>query len=160
MAAPHVTGVAALVLARYPGLGVEAVREAILGGVDAKAALAGKVASGGRLNARGALVEAGKLVPKLRLGGAKLQHVLRTRAIVLYARCNGRCVAVANGKILLTGASRSLRLKRVSRSLRAGKRKKLVIRLSRRALGSVRRTLATDRRGSHASAKREIRLRR
>ena len=57
MAAPHVAGVAALYLARYPHLqvrsttNVAAVKAALLRGVDAKPALADSV-TGGRLNAR------------------------------------------------------------------------------------------------------------
>jgi subtilisin family serine protease len=55
MAAPHVSGVAGLVLAANPGLGVGALKAAILDGTDAVAALAGRTVSGGRLNALGAL---------------------------------------------------------------------------------------------------------
>ena len=50
-AAPFVSGVAALYLARYPQATTLDVRNALLGGVDAKPAFAGKLASGGRLNA-------------------------------------------------------------------------------------------------------------
>jgi subtilisin family serine protease len=50
MAAPHVAGAAALVLATRPGATTAAVRGALLTRVDHKAALAGKVATGGRLN--------------------------------------------------------------------------------------------------------------
>lgn len=50
-AAAHVSGVAALVWAHDPGLSVEEVRSKILGNVDERDALAGKVATGGRLNA-------------------------------------------------------------------------------------------------------------
>jgi subtilisin family serine protease len=55
MAAPHVAGVAALVLARNPGLTTAQVRAALLGGVDVRAAMAGRVATGGRLSAAAAL---------------------------------------------------------------------------------------------------------
>ncbi len=55
MATPHVTGVAALILAAHPHLGVASVKRALLDGVDGVASLDGKVVSGGRLNARGAL---------------------------------------------------------------------------------------------------------
>lgn len=53
-ATPHVSGVAALYLARYPGATVADLRRAILGGVDVKPAFA-SLSSGGRLNARGTL---------------------------------------------------------------------------------------------------------
>ena len=55
MAAPHVAGAAALVLARSPGASVAEVRSALLGGVDLKPSLAGKTVTGGRLNAHRAV---------------------------------------------------------------------------------------------------------
>ena len=57
MAAPHVSGVAALLLAAYPNATVAQLKAALLNGADARSVLAGKVRSGGRLNARGALDE-------------------------------------------------------------------------------------------------------
>ncbi len=55
MATPHVTGAAALAWARVPGASPAQVKDALLQGVDPKAALAGKVATGGRLNLAGTL---------------------------------------------------------------------------------------------------------
>ncbi|MEP7148969.1 MAG: S8 family serine peptidase [Acidobacteriota bacterium] len=55
MAAPHVSGVAALILANEPNLSVAKLRERILGTVDKLDSLEGKVASGGRLCAAQAL---------------------------------------------------------------------------------------------------------
>jgi Subtilase family/PASTA domain len=55
MASPHVAGVAALRLALSPAATVGQLRNALLSSVDAKPALSGKVASGGRLNAFGAM---------------------------------------------------------------------------------------------------------
>ena len=55
MAAPHVAGVAALYLARYPYASVADVRNALLGGADRKPGLAGKLVTGGRVNAAGTL---------------------------------------------------------------------------------------------------------
>ncbi len=51
MAAPHVSGVAALAWAANPDATVAEVRDAILSGVDLLPALEGKTVSGGRLNA-------------------------------------------------------------------------------------------------------------
>jgi uncharacterized repeat protein (TIGR01451 family) len=55
MAAPHVAGVAALVLAQTPGLSTAQVKSAILDNVDPIFSLAGKTVTGGRLNAARAL---------------------------------------------------------------------------------------------------------
>ena len=51
MAAPHVAGAAALFFARFPGASVADARAALLASVDPLPGLAGKVATGGRLNA-------------------------------------------------------------------------------------------------------------
>ena len=52
MATPHVTGTAALAWSLVPNATVQEVRDALLGSVDQVASLNGKVATGGRLNAR------------------------------------------------------------------------------------------------------------
>jgi subtilisin family serine protease len=57
MAAPFVTGVAALLFAREPAATVAGVRRALLAGVDAVPGLAGRTVTGGRLNAAKALAE-------------------------------------------------------------------------------------------------------
>jgi subtilisin family serine protease len=51
MAVPHVSGVAALVLARNPSFTTAQVRSKLLAAVDTKSSLAGKVVTGGRINA-------------------------------------------------------------------------------------------------------------
>jgi hypothetical protein len=50
-----VAGVAALLMAHRPDLTHHEIREAILSSVDSLAALSGKVATGGRLNAHSAI---------------------------------------------------------------------------------------------------------
>ena len=55
VATPFVSGAAALLLARNPGVGVAGVRAALLGSVTKVPALAGLVASGGRLDVGAAL---------------------------------------------------------------------------------------------------------
>jgi subtilisin family serine protease len=55
MAAPHVSGVAGLILSRNPGLGYARVKSVILENVDKLTAVTDKLVSGGRLNAFKAL---------------------------------------------------------------------------------------------------------
>ena len=55
MATPHVAGAAALLLAARPDLSVGQLRAALLDGVDRLGSLSGRVASGGRLDARRSL---------------------------------------------------------------------------------------------------------
>jgi subtilisin family serine protease len=55
MAAPHVAGAAALLVSARPNATVAQLRTALLGSVDAKGALSGFAATGGRLNAATAL---------------------------------------------------------------------------------------------------------
>jgi subtilisin family serine protease len=55
MAAPHVSGVAALVFAQHPDATPEEVRDAILQSADKVAPLGPRLVTGGRLNAYGAL---------------------------------------------------------------------------------------------------------
>ena len=55
MAAPHVTGTVALMAAVRPNATAAQIRSAVLGSVDRVTTLAGKVATGGRLNAFAAL---------------------------------------------------------------------------------------------------------
>jgi subtilisin family serine protease len=55
MATPHVAGAAALVLAKRPNATVAELRQALLAGIDVLPSLAGRVATGGRLNVGRAL---------------------------------------------------------------------------------------------------------
>jgi subtilisin family serine protease len=56
MAAPHVSGVAALIKAQRPSLTNTEIKAAIENSVDSKASLSGRVATGGRVNAHNSLV--------------------------------------------------------------------------------------------------------
>ena len=55
MATPHVSGIAALILAQFPDLGAQAVRQRILSSVVRIPSLRGKTTTGGRVNAFRAL---------------------------------------------------------------------------------------------------------
>lgn len=58
LAAPYVSGVAALIKSLYPTMTANGLKKAILDGVDKVSSLSGKVSSGGRLNAYKALLSA------------------------------------------------------------------------------------------------------
>jgi len=55
MAAPHVSGLAGLIIAKYPTLPLDHLRWRILNGVDVLDDLVGNVATGGRINANNSL---------------------------------------------------------------------------------------------------------
>ena len=173
MAAPYVSGAAALILGKYPSLGVSGVRSALLRGVDRKPAFAGKTVSGGRLNLKKALDRARKLVPRLTLTGAASQRGARKGVIVVYARCSQTCALVATGRLSVSRSSSALGLKKVARSAAGGTRKRLALKLSRRALATARNALARGRgvtatvnvaattlSGNSIKAKRTIKLKR
>jgi subtilisin family serine protease len=173
MAAPHVSGTAALIFGKYPTLGAAGVKDALVRGVDRKPSLSGKTSSGGRLNARRALDLAGKLVPTLDLSGQTRQRGAGKGSVVVYARCSQTCALVATGRLSVSGSASVLGLKKIARSAAAGRRKKLVLTFPRRARATARRALAsrkrvtarvnviaTDRRGNSIRAKRAIKLKR
>jgi subtilisin family serine protease len=145
MAAPHVSGVAALLLAKYPTLGTAGVRDALLRGVDPKPAFAGRLGSGGRLNARRALNLAGGIVPEVKLTGPRRQAISRKGTLVVYARCARRCALVASGSLKAHGYASSAPLKKIARSLPGRHRKRIAVRLSHRARAAARRALARHR---------------
>jgi subtilisin family serine protease len=72
MAAPHVAGIAGLLLSKYPNLSVGELKGSILAGVDTKSGLSGKVSTGGRANAYKAIVAAACLPEPRNLAGTAL----------------------------------------------------------------------------------------
>jgi subtilisin family serine protease len=174
MAAPHVAGAAALLWAKNPGASVAQVRAALLAGVDRVPALAGRVITGGRLNARSSLdllapqptsapppasapaplvVASGDLrAPRLALGAARsarLGLALR-RGLSVRVRCSEACsarvrlVADARTARRLRLGRRAVTLARASVRLRRGGTRRVVVRPGR----SARRALARMRRTS------------
>jgi hypothetical protein len=67
MSAPHVSGVAALILSKFPGADIGELRSRLLGGVDPLSSLDGRTVTGGRLNAYHALTLAGNGVLQVRI---------------------------------------------------------------------------------------------
>jgi subtilisin family serine protease len=172
MATPHVSGAAALIRSRYPTIGAVGARDAILQGVDVNPSLAGKTATGGRLNARRALDLAPTLLPRLELTGPARQRAIRKRAVVVFARCARRCWLRGDGRLSVAGSARKARLKKVTRSLARGRRR-LAIPFTRKALARARRALArrkrvtavvaltaTDNKGNSIRRSRTVTLRR
>jgi glucose/arabinose dehydrogenase len=86
--------------------------------------------------------------PLLVLGGAHRQHLLRRGRIVVTASCSERCRIDATGTVSLRRAARVLRFGRVRRSLAAGERRRLVLRLSTRGLRALRRSLTGGKRAT------------
>lgn len=72
MAAPHVAGAAALVLAHRPGLSSSELRRALLLSVDPRAGLSAAVATGGRLNVAQALTQ--EVTPPIGLTATSPSH--------------------------------------------------------------------------------------
>lgn len=62
-ATPHVSGVAALLMARHPDAAVDTVAQAMVKGVEVIPQLRGKTFAGGRVNAAGAMRQLGDDVP-------------------------------------------------------------------------------------------------
>ncbi|CUS36643.1 Peptidase S8 and S53 subtilisin kexin sedolisin (modular protein) [Candidatus Nitrospira nitrificans] len=91
MATPHVAGLAGLLLSVNPNLTVTQLRNSILNTVDRKAALSGKVSTGGRINARAALASvAANFTVTVAKAGAGTGTVTSTSSgINCGATCNG-----------------------------------------------------------------------
>ncbi len=105
MAAPQVTGVAALLLAKKPSLTVAGLRAALLSSVTPTTSLSGRTVTGGRLNAAAALatlatpaavatpapIASGEIAPmSLRINnGRALRLVVRKGAVKVPLECTG-----------------------------------------------------------------------
>jgi subtilisin family serine protease len=85
MAAPHVAGVAALLLAKHPKLTLAQLREAILAGGDKVSSLARRTVSGRRLNARGALAAVDVVPPNTRIVSGPPRTTTSRRAAFTFA---------------------------------------------------------------------------
>ena len=111
--------------------------------------------------------------PTLAVVAASTQRVLAKRGVVVLGSCAATCTMKATAKVSLPGASRTLKLRGVSRAARSGEQVRLRLALKGKTLRAVRRALrrgkrvfatvtvvATDPSGGKATAKRKIRLKR
>jgi glucose/arabinose dehydrogenase/PKD repeat protein len=111
--------------------------------------------------------------PILVLAAAGTQHVLRQRGVIVHASCAGSCTLSAAATVTLPGASRSLKLRGITRTSAAGRQVRLRLTFSKKALRSIRRALrrgvrltanvtviATDTAGNSRKSTRQIRLKR
>jgi glucose/sorbosone dehydrogenase len=87
-----------------------------------------------------------RVPPLLRLRFPSRQRIVRQRGVVGYVRSNESGLLRAGARISLPGASRTLRLRGIRRSVAAGKRYRLKLRLSRKARRAVARALRRGRR--------------
>jgi glucose/arabinose dehydrogenase len=114
-----------------------------------------------------------RVPPLLRLRFPSRQRIVRQRGVIGYVRSSESGALRARATIALPGASRTLRLRGVRRSVVAGKRYRLKLRLSRKGRRVVARALRRGRRvrvrvnlhgrdgaGNLAVARRTVRARR
>ncbi|HWM12127.1 MAG TPA: S8 family serine peptidase [Solirubrobacteraceae bacterium] len=150
MASPHVAGAAALLLAHRPGTPVAALRDALLGSATPMASLQGRVATGGRLNARAALDRLTALTappppppppppakpPFARAKIVTKQAKMKRGRVRIALRCNARGAKACRGRLTL--GKRASAGKR-DFSVPVGRKRTVTVKLSRSAKRAVRR---------------------
>ena len=108
------------------------------------------------------------------LSAKRSQRVLRQRAVIVSVDCDRACSLSASGKIAISnGASRSIKLRKATKTLDAAGHARLKLKLSKKALASIRSALskkrkltasvsvqAKDAAGIASVARQKIRLRR
>ena len=115
---------------------------------------------------------ADRVAPKLALAGRRSQRVLKQRGLTFTVKSDEPATLRVRGSVNVPGAGKNLRFRSVGRSSRQGSSTRVKLRLSRRALRSVRGALRRElpplragdpeRRGQNGkvdTAKRRIRLR-
>jgi subtilisin family serine protease len=161
MAAPHVTGAAALLLARAGNASSLDIRRALLETVEPKPDMQGKVATGGRLNVANAVGAIGALAgqaavaappprvpviaddrkrPSVRILRASPGHNLRrlvTRGLNAQIRCSEACAL--NVEIVASHSGSTLVLGRRRAALQRAGSVPVVVKLSARRRASARR---------------------
>ncbi|HZG48747.1 MAG TPA: hypothetical protein VEY90_04440, partial [Thermoleophilaceae bacterium] len=84
--------------------------------------------------------------PTLSVRARRRQRVLRLRGAIAYARCSEACTVRAGGALRV--GERRLRMRPASRALAAQTRARLRVRLTRRGVRVLRRSLQRGRRAS------------
>ena len=108
MATPHVSGAAALVLARFPGISVAQLKDRLLNGVDQVGALAGITVTGGRLDVANALDD--DTVPPSPVTDLAVTATGARRAATRWPNCwkvRGRCATTATAAACASKGRRS-----------------------------------------------------
>jgi len=85
-------------------------------------------------------------VVTLKVGGSSSQKALRKKAIIVTATCDQACTLTASGSLSIPGASKTYRLRSVKRSLAAGKRVTLKLKLSSKVIKTAKRALRKHKR--------------
>lgn len=107
MAAPHVTGVAALILSYYPNADVDEIRDRILGGAVPVASLNRRTVTGGRLNAYNSLTLTGDGLLQVSVDPPDGSTLLNGAPQTVVVRVRDRFAirdATVNGRIVGGGA--------------------------------------------------------
>ena len=115
-------------------------------------------------------VLADKTAPKLTVTAKKVQRALKAKRFALKARCNEGCKLAVVAKVRI--GKRTVTLGRVKLTARSGTTAKLKVKLSRKALGKLRKATrggkakvvlsvrATDAAGNRAAASRKVAVKR
>jgi len=83
------------------------------------------------------------IAPKATLSGAKTQRAGSSVAVTV--KCNEACVVNATGTVSVPGAAKVFKLGKAKRSIRAGGRAKLKLKVSKKARRAIRRALRRKR---------------
>ena len=111
-----------------------------------------------------------KTAPKLTLAAKKIQRALKAKRLALSARCNERCKLIVVAKVRI--GKRTVTLGRAKATVLAGKKAKLKVKLSKKALAKLRTATkhgkakvvlsvgATDLAGNRAARSRKVAVKR
>ena len=137
---------------------------------DAAPAAPASVGSSDSLPSGAIPVMSDKTAPKLTVAAKRVQRALKARLLALSVRCNERCKLAVVAKLRI--GKRKVALGRAKVSAPSGKTAKLKVKLSKKALGKLRKATkrgkakivlsvsATDDAGNRAGASRKVAVKR